>query len=85
MSHSINPSTCLPQELLKTFKGLDSVQRADGGDLSMQGMTQPLSVHGNFTGPTSSFVHALGVCNGSDTVDAAQVLFRTVSTAAMLI
>lgn len=28
------------QDLLKTFKGLDGVHRADGGDLSMQGMSE---------------------------------------------
>ena len=28
------------QDLLKTFKGLDSVHRADGGNLSMQGMSE---------------------------------------------
>ena len=42
--HGPTLSLCLPQELLKSFKGLDSVQRSDGEDLSMQGMTKILSV-----------------------------------------
>ncbi len=42
---SSDPSFCLLQELLKSFKGLDNVQRSDGGDLSMHGRTTDTSCH----------------------------------------
>ncbi len=77
------PSLCLLQELLKSFKGLDSVQRSDGGDLSMHGRARPLSLQG--TCPTLSTLQVACMCALRPTLlHAPQVLYQTASIAVTL-